>query len=115
MLTLCRFSDNQIVSAFDSIIEISADSVRVVVGTYVGSVFGLEASVGDAAAPKAETKPELNDNKSKKSGAPASSVPTMKSVFSVDAHIGSVKSLAATLNGRVLVSGGNDETIRIYD
>jgi WD40 repeat protein len=47
--------------------------------------------------------------------ATASGTIPLQSVFSVEAHNGSVKALAATANGRVLVSGGSDETIRIYD
>jgi WD40 repeat protein len=103
-------------------------AIRFALGTYSGSLFGLEVTGQLEAKDDADAFEEDDSGKNANESSvnlPASlfndsqshysflsSRPTMKTVFRSDSSVGAVKSLAASPDGTWLVSGGQDEIIR---
>ena len=73
----------------------SDSTIKICLGTYESNVFGLRTDFPSA------------DNKSL--------VLRPSTYFACSAHVGPVKCVAASSCGGFVVSGGVDETIRIYD
>ncbi len=82
------------------------ETLRVVVGTYQGVVYGLQPHHG---AVNAETD-EVSEPEADTADAKTDSSMSFRTVFAAQAHEGCVKSVAAS--GAWLVSGGTDELIR---
>lgn len=86
---------------------------RFVVGTYHGAIYGLQmlsaTELQDDEDERMAAEAAADETESKE---PQQAPRTMKTVFATDAHVGSVKSVAASASGKFLVSGGVDEIIR---
>lgn len=98
--------------------------MRIVAGTYEGFCYGWESNpeeptVGAAAAeavPVATTTKKLSNSSSSK---PPQQQQSLSMVFGYNVHVGCMKSVAmatsGTRAGQLLVTGGADERVRIYD
>jgi WD40 repeat protein len=97
-----------------------ASAVRVVVGTYMGTLFGLQGDTAatasaSASASSSSSSKDAKDGKASQASKSSSSSSSLRTVFAVEAHQGSVTCVAGTRNGRVMVTGGSDEIIKIFD
>lgn len=101
--------------------------MRIVAGTYEGFCYGWESNPGepavDAAAatttiPAAKLPTATTKNISKDGFETAAPQP-LSMMFGYNVHVGCMKSVAMTTSGtragQLLVTGGVDERVRIYD
>ena len=104
-------------STFCSDLSMSTSSIpptRVVLGTYDGWIYGWEkqaGKVGQQVGPPASTSSLLPGTGSRRDGG------GMDLVFAYEAHVGVVRcsSLMKGNGGKILATGGEDESIRIYN
>lgn len=89
--------------------------MRIVAGTYEGFCYGWESAIEPGITPAA------NDEKSSIMSASNSTneAEELSLAFGYNVHVGCLKSVAmatsGTRAGRLLVTGGADERVRIYD
>lgn len=97
--------------------------MKIVAGTYEGFCYGWESSVEPSKStrsttPNTSTNASGNDSQQMPSEA-TTDVEELSLTFGYNVHVGCLKSVAMATSGnragRLLVTGGADERVRIYD
>jgi len=88
--------------------------IRIFVGTYTGSLYGLE-SLETVRELISHDGNNIDDDKNNNNNSDDPSEPSFLTLFVTSAHRGSIRSLAVSSNNNYLISGGLDEVIQIYN